>query len=104
MRLSVIEINPDTFGLSVHAKACTRSTTSLSQYSSQPFKATLRRIGERGETLDSQSPKRDTQSLSVYFIESIVRVVRVSISDTGACAMKSVTTVAVFSSLFSGVN
>ena len=36
----------------------------------------------RGAILDSQSPKRGCQTLSVSFIESLVIVVRVSISST----------------------
>ena len=37
---------------------------------------------QEGAILDSQSPKRDPQSLSVSCVESLVRVVRASISDT----------------------
>ena len=37
---------------------------------------------QEGAILDSQSPKRDSQSLSVSCFESLVRVVRGSMSDT----------------------
>ena len=39
-------------------------------------------VQEGAIILDSRSPKRDSQSLTILCIESLVRVVRVSTSDT----------------------